>query len=383
MSVVLLITQLPVYLNALQRIALSIAVITYLIEFVYDKKWKHFKWTGNASQWFFVSLIFYFLLQFLYLPFEVNMSYFGRLLEQRVVFAVIGIIGLFGLNQYFKLKYIAWTFVLSSTALGLFLLAHLNKEILASDIRNTLIGLVRIKYINNHMMFNFYLNVSLVFCFYLFLLVKNTKAFWTKCLILFSSVVILSNLLISDGRTGAFASIVILLLIILHLTKKKNNFVIIGSIAALAVITTAVFLSNSRVNIDFIKNEPRYKIWAISMQELEKSKFIGEGASTATYNVDMALRAEGLQNKHSHNQLIQTTIEYGIIGTLAILAIFVTAIFSVEKTYRFLVVLILIAAIAQLMMGTFMKDFYPACLLLPLLMIIHQQKTAPLTPSDI
>ncbi|HEY6913950.1 MAG TPA: hypothetical protein VI413_04670, partial [Paludibacter sp.] len=68
-SILFLVVELAVYINIFQRIAFGIALISYILEIVLEKKWRQFKWENSKKQWFFIVVIFFFLLQFIFLPF--------------------------------------------------------------------------------------------------------------------------------------------------------------------------------------------------------------------------------------------------------------------------------------------------------------------------
>ena len=371
--VLLIVLLLPLYINFGMRILLVLLVLTYLIEITIEERWKDTRIKGNKYVLFYLSILFYFLLQFLYLPFEKNMLYFFQITEERLSFLVIGLIGLIGLNSYFKLKHFAWTYIIASLLYCIFLLAHINREmILNNDVFNQL-GLIRIKYLNSHMKFNFYLNASFVFVYYLLQSYKQQKKIWLKIFLYTSGFIILLNLWLSEGRTGALTSIILLIMIFLHFMWGKNKFIAITLISVSCITFSIFILQNSRFNMDKIKNEPRIQIWEVSLNELKESKLIGEGASTAWYNLNENLLASGLgPMKHAHNILLQTTIEYGLIGFINIILIFLSAYFAISKRYRFIMLLILLAAFFQLMFGSFMRDVEPLSFLLPILLLFHQ-----------
>ncbi|MFZ4581121.1 MAG: hypothetical protein ACOYM7_00600, partial [Paludibacter sp.] len=198
------------------RILLVLMVLTYLIEITTEERWKNIRIKGNKYALFYLSILSYFLLQYLFLPFEKNMSYFFQVTEERLSFLIIGLIGLIGLNSYFKLKYFAWTYIIASILYCIFLLAHLNREMILSNDIITQLGLVRVKNLNSHMKFNFHLNVSLVFVYYLLQTYRHQKRMWLKTILYTSGLIILLNLWLSEGRTGAITSIILLVMILLH-----------------------------------------------------------------------------------------------------------------------------------------------------------------------
>ena len=368
----LIVLLLPLYINIGMRILLVLMVVVYVIEIILDHRFVSFSIKDKRYSFFFISILFYFFLQYLYLPFEQNTSFFLKVSEERLSFLIIGIIGLIGLNSKYKLKTFAWAYIASSLIYCFFLLSHLNSNILFSNELFTYLGEVREKTLNSHMKFNFHLNVTLIFIYYLLQTIRHQKVKLEMVLLYCSAFVILSILLISNGRVGVLTSLLLLVMMIFHFLWEKSKIFTSIFLLIIAIVFSTFIIHNSRFSTEILKNEPRFKIWQVSLLELKDSKFVGEGASTAWYNLNKDLSVLNVNYKHAHNVLIQTTIEYGIIGFLTILAIFFSAYYAVSKRYRFLMKLILLAAFFQLMFGSFMRDVEPLAFLLPLLLIIHQ-----------
>jgi len=349
-------------------------VVVYIVEVIVDKSWKNIKIKGNKQSLFFLSILFYFFLQYLYLPFENNMSVFIKISEERLSFLVIGFIGLIGLNSKYNFKTFAWAYVLSSLIYCIFLISHLNSTMLFNSNLFTYIGAVREEHLNSHMKFNFHLNATFIFIYYLLQKVRGQKFNWSKAFLYFSAFIVLGVLLISNGRVGVLTSLLILVMMLFHYLWEKNKISTLILLVSIAVLFSVFIIHNSRFSIEILKSEPRLEIWKVALHELKDSRFLGEGASTAWYNLNKDLLALGAPYKHSHNVLIQSSIEYGILGFLSILAIFISAYYAVSARNRFFMKLVLLAAFFQLMFGSFMRDVEPLAFLLPLLLLIHQDK---------
>jgi O-antigen ligase len=372
-SILLLVVSLSISFSIFQRIAFLIALFSYVIELILEKKWRELKWENTARQWFFVTIIIYFLLQFFYFPFETNTNYFQPIFEERVAFLVFGIVGLIGFNKYFKLKYFAWAFIATSFVLGVFLLSKLNAEILNSPNRNDMIAFIRIKYISSHMKFNYFLNISLIFMYYLVAVYKIKKSFLNTFALIISFLVIILNLFLSDGRIGLMTSFIILALYILRYLWSKSIRLTIISTSVFLLLVFVLIQQNPRLNSEHIKREPRKEIWKVAVDEIKESHFLGEGASTASYNLALEFSKRNMENfKHSHNIFLQTLVEYGIVGFLVILTMFLLSYFTVSKKFRFMIFLFTMATILQLLVGSFQMDLNPMVFLLTIALIIHQ-----------
>ncbi|HLP04786.1 MAG TPA: O-antigen ligase family protein [Paludibacter sp.] len=374
-SVLFLITQLACYINLFQRIAFVAALISYTLEVFLEKKWKNFKWENSTRQWFFIVAIFFFLLQFIFWPLEKNTDTFVKILEERIPFLAFGIVGLLGFNQYFRLKYVAYAFIGTSVVLGVFLLSNLNAEILHSEFRNELLGLIRVKYINSHMKFNYYLNISLICIYYLFRLLKNKKAFWANLALALSALVIILNLFLSDGRIGFVSGLIILTVFIFRYFWHKSKpltFISTAVFILLAIITISI---NPRFSKSSIKHEPRQEIWGVAVDEIKKSNFLGVGACTAAYDMQNEFAARGMvNNKHTHNIFLQSTLEYGVIGFATILCMFTLCCFTTSNKFRIMILLVTETTFLQLFVGSFERDLNPMVFLLFVILVVQQDK---------
>jgi O-antigen ligase len=372
-SILLLVISLSVSFSKFQRVAFMLGLITYVIEIIYEKKWRTLIWENSIRQWFFLSIIIYFLLQFIYFPFENNIDSFKAIFEERVSFLAFGIIGFFGFNKYFKLKYFAWTFIATSFVLGVFLISKLNTEILFSDNRNDLLGLIRIKYISSHMKFNYFLNISLIFMYYLLAVYKIKKDFWTISALSVSFIVIIVNLFLSDGRIGLLSSLIIFSFIILrYLWSKSIGFTVVATIVFVLFVSISV-QQNPRITLSKIKEDPRKEIWKVAAHEIINANFVGVGASTASNNLKSEFSKRGMENfKHAHNIFLQTMVEYGFVGFLTILTVFILSFFAVSKRFMFIILLFETTTALQLLVGSFQMDLNPLVFLITISLIIQQ-----------
>jgi hypothetical protein len=374
-SILFLVVELSVFINTYQRIAFSIAFVSYVIETVIEKKWKKIKWEKSISQWFFIVVIFFFVLQFIFYPFEKNTSFFGTIIEERIPFLIFGIVGLLGFNKYYKLEYFAWTFIATSFILGLFLLSNLNSEILNSVNRNEILGLIRIKYINSHMKFNYYLNISLICIYYIVKLLKYKKAFWQRFSLALASIVIILNLFLSEGRIGLLSGFIILIVYIFYYLWKKSKRLTLISTSVFILLATIIIQQNPRLSTSNIKHEPRQEIWAVAFDEIVKSNFLGLGASTAAYDMKNQFAIRGMiNNKHTHNIFLQSTLEYGVIGFCTILSMLFLSCYTVSANFRLMVLLLTLITFLQLFVGSFERDLNPMLYLLTIILIVQQDK---------
>lgn len=372
-SMLVLIVELAFHFNTLQRITFSVAIISYLAEVIFEKKWTQLRWENSSRQWFFIVIIFYFLLQFFYYPFEKNTALFGMYFEQRIPFLLFGIVGLLGFNRYFKLKYFAWTLIITSFFIGAFLLSKMTPEIWNSENRNSLFGLIRIQYVNTHMKMNYYFNLSLIFSYYLLVYYAHKKVIWPRLVLIIVAAVIVINLSLSDGRVGLITSFVLLTMFLIRYFWHKSRILTLVTTSLFILLAVVLAKGNSRLSKDNLKREPRFEIWHTAVDEIVKSNFMGVGVSTAEYNMTTEFAKRGMTNeKHTHNIFLQSTLEYGVFGTMVTFAMFIFGYYSVNRNFRIIMSFLLITTLMQLMMGSFERDLNQTVFLLGFALIVQQ-----------
>ena len=80
-------------------------------------------------------------------------------------------------------------------------------------------------------------------------------------------------------------------------------------------------------------------------------------------------------NKHTHNIFLQSTLEYGIIGFITILAMFILSYHTVSREFRLMIFLITMTTFLQLSVGIFERDLNPLAYLLVVGLIVQQDKS--------
>lgn len=372
-SMLILVVELVFNFNIFQRITFIVAIITYLTEVIVEKRWTQLRWENSSRQWFFIIIIFYFLLQFLYFPFEKNTALFRMYIEERVPFLIFGIIGLLGFNSYFKLKYFAWTFIITSFLIGVFLLSKMTPEIWNSTDRNTLFGLIRIQYVNTHMKLNYQYNLSLIFSFYLLVYYARKRVIWTRFVLIIVTAFIVFNLFLSDGRVGIITSFVLLTMFLVRYFWHKSRILTFISTSLFILLALVLLKGNPRLSEENFKSEPRLEIWHIAVDEIVKSNFMGVGVSTAEYIMTTEFAKIGMiNNRHTHNVFLQSTLEYGIVGLSITFAMFILGYYSVSRGFRLIMSFLLMTTLMQLMMGSFDRDLNQTVFLLCFVLIVQQ-----------
>lgn len=365
-SILFLMFTLVVRNYELQKFAYFLFFITYFIEIIIEKKWKNIQLTKRTV--YFFSILFFFLLALAYYPFEESDRYFKLLIEKRYPLLGFSIVGIFGVNQLYKLKYFIYTLVLTSLSIIFFLLFKVGVGNFIKD--PNLFNLSRIEFINTHMIVNFYFNSTILGIWYL--LSNNWKSLniGYKIFLVLSVLIFISILSISEGRTGFLAGIFVSITILfIELWKQKKRFGIIF----LLVIPWAVALlisTHQRMDTEDIKGEPRFFLWKSGWHVVKENPVLGQGISTAQVKFDEAreiyqtedYKQAWIESKHldSHSQYIQTWMEFGIIGIIVLLYIYFAPFFLIPKKRLNLLLLFIILCFVQSFFDMFITGYFSA-----------------------
>lgn len=331
------------------RIVLIVFFGTYLIEIFTDKKIQHFNFS-KVSIYFIVMLLF-FSLSFLYMPFENGSNYTKLLIEKRLPLLAFGIVGLLGVNHLYKLQYFLYAFIFTSISTIIYIALKADIVALITQAnRADLFAFTRIEYVNGHMIFNFYMNISII-CIW-FLLREYRKKFIFLYLGLLISVllIIVTVLLNTDGRSGFTAGLLILLSIVFYEIISRKKIIGVVFLCVVPLIIMYVAGNHKRMTEHALKSEPRIFLWKSGVNVASERPFSGFGINDAQVafdierkkNQDAAFESYTSNLKHvdCHNQYIQTLMEFGIPGFLILLFLYLYPIFVVDSSYRIITTLI-------------------------------------------
>lgn len=357
-----LFASLPMYFNAVTRWSMLLFIVFSLLDYVVNERYRQTTWSWAAKAPFCAGIAL-FLLLLLYLPFEANTQHFGLLAESRTALLVFGILGLLG-TRVPKAKYLAYTAIAVSLVLIGYVL-YLSNPFTLFELENWrayIIG-IRHKYIHCHMAFNTYLNAAIVACFYL---MKKQKRKPTKSLygLLIAFIYVCVGL--SDGRIGFLGSNLIIGLGITYLMHHKYHKAMYAALVVFAVLGTALVASHPKVSAESLTDKNiRKHIWITSLNVYQEAPLLGVGASTNAANLVNAFIASDvisqeiplieaclhpdISGAHPHNQLLQSAMEFGIIGLLlAFVLLFAPLAYMVNNKSNPLLVALWLAILLQL-----------------------------------
>lgn len=360
-----------IYYYQIQKIGFILFFSTYFLEIFLEKKWRNFQF--NSKSLYFGVLLFFFALALLYYPFD-SEKYFPALMNKRFSLLGFGVVGLLGLNKKFKLSYFINVFVVSSVvaiAYIVFMGAGLS-DFLRGEDGNANFLLFRIEYVNHHMMFNFYLNVSFIGVWYI--LSRRWKLIhWAvRILYLLATVLIVYTLAISEGRSGFLAGIFISGGFVFYEIWRRNKKIGFLAFILIPIMLAYMALHQNRISDIELKSEPRVFLWKAAIPVIKEKPLFGHGISAAQEKYDLS-RAEYQSDEFKefiiinktklndcHNQYLQTGMEFGMFGLLILLFIYVFPLFIIDKQRRILSILFIFLCMYQSVFDMFITGQFSA-----------------------
>lgn len=312
---------------------LGLFFATWLVEFVCEKRWQGFKLRWQNG--YFLLFFAFFLLAVLYRPWDTD-THFERLLGYRYPLLGFGLVGLFGLNSYYRLRWLFIAMLLIAVGIGAWILIHVPYH---SDIPfyawQEQFAAYRVAHVNAHMGFNFYLNVALVGTWFILFRDRIGLPWWALVLVALSGLFCLGLLLISEGRTGFMMGMLLTTLLLTIELFRWRKWLGIALMAAGLAGAGWMVTHHSRVNEHNLQTELRFLYWRSAFELIRERPILGYGISRAQeefsevsmkYVEEEWRRAQWepyRQRLDTHNQYIQCLLETGIIGLLLLLAMYI------------------------------------------------------------
>ncbi|MCR5050884.1 MAG: O-antigen ligase family protein [Paludibacteraceae bacterium] len=328
---------LPYLYGGLQRFVLYFACISYLIDYVLNKRWKG--WQLDKEKWVYIVFMFFYLCIPIRQLFDPSCTWlYEHKLESYLPFLVLGIMGMMGYNHTLRLEHVALAMSLTCLFFGC-QLAYLMSDVVCDNFQSwrSQLNEMRISHINSHMAVNVYCNLTLVFAAWTIL--QSSCRVWLKWVIGLLSIGIVVGILLSEGRTGQITLAVLLMIfVIVWLWKQSESKWIVPALIALMIGGGSYWYYSPRFHGPSAYDNPRLYLWKIGVQIAKEKPLAGWGVSSA--------RAEyvkrGLADKdfqihylheyehasmerygvvsyeiiHPHNVCLETMMEFGIIGVL-------------------------------------------------------------------
>ena len=376
---------------AVFRLAYFIFFLSFVIEIFTDKKWSNINF--DNKKWYYIVLGVFFLLALIDIPFDDSPVYLKHLLEKRLSLLGFAIVGFFGVNKYYKLNYFLNTIFISTILTTLYILFRGVgiQEFISNPERNEAFNLMRSKYVNSHMIFNFFLNISLISVWYILTRSWNRTIWWKRYLYVIGLTIIFSTLSISEGRTGFVVGILLMFSFIFFEIWKRRK--VVGIIVALMipVLLIGIASQHKRMSVKSVENEPRWFLWQSAVSVIKESPIWGVGISDAQEKFDLArpkyqteeYRLRWIDSKiDSHSQYLQTTMEFGIFGLLILLFLYAYPVFIAENNRKLFSFFILFLCAYQSVFDMFITGPFSAIFGILMILVLSVENNIVQTPEQ-
>lgn len=315
------------------------AGVLFFSDYFASQRWKSWRWEYN--KWLYVAMIAYYLFipiwQFFSDTYEPR--YFSYTMGMNLALLLGGLLGILGFSDRVKLRHIGYVMLFSCLINSFYIIfkaggfdffAHSLQE------QSAIFRETRIRYVAFHMIYNLYMNVSLVFALYL-LRQKDIKL-WIRIAVIAATLWIFYLLCITEGRIGLFTALLMgaTYLFVYFYQRGRKWFLMI--IIAYIAMGTLIVTQHKRFESDMLKDEPRWLIWQASLDIIREKPLMGHGVCDAKAKLtEKALVGEGgLQDfyrsritdgnihrlPHPHNAFLQAWSNFGLIGLITIMFIF-------------------------------------------------------------
>lgn len=351
-SLWVLIMLLPFKMGVLQRVAMVAAGLLFVADYVTSMRWRTWRW--GRDKWLYAAMMAYYL--FIPLWQIWSGSYderrFSYVMETRLSALSGGLIGLMGFGNRVKARHIAYVMLTACVASSLYIiLASEGLSFFAHSLREQamIFNPWRIELVNTHMSYNLYLNMSLIFAFYL--LRQDGVRIGVKTAAVAASVWIFYILCLTDGRIGLATGMLIGAVFALAYTYQRGVKWFLPTVTVYVLLCVAVVSQHKRFEADTImEHEPRWQLWQASVGVVKESPILGHGVcgsidrlAERTSEGYGALRAycertvtEETRHKlpHPHNAFLEAWSEFGLTGLAVMLFFFVFPLTMGDKRNR-------------------------------------------------
>lgn len=311
----------------LVRIPVTLFCCSVFADIIINRRWKNAKW--DKSKLIFIAMILYYLLGWVSHSFETeNLDLFYREIENRLPFIAFGIIGLLGwVTPKLKPQHIAIVMIATSLICTLW---SWTTMLMIEELPNNF-GEYQHLFIehrvNSHMVYNIYLNTTILFSIYSLL---HTSKFKSKIAYGSAIAVLYAILLTTEGRVGFFTANLLIFGFISYLVfrRKKILFTIPYTVIAI-ILFDVVIMSHEKVKDS--ADDPRIAIWENTINLIKEKPIFGHAINGARiafienrYNNEefahylnfLDEENKDIVDAHPHNVFLNSMLEFGIIGIL-------------------------------------------------------------------
>lgn len=364
---------IPFYYSSFLQYGLIFFFVSFAADYLASKRWQQ-GFALDKTRIVSLLVLLQFVLLFVYSFFEADTRYLSTIYEYRTSFLGFGLIGLLGVSDKFRVRHFAYTVPLAVIAFLIVLYGYLPESFFQLDLKKKLVEIsyYRSLHICAHMQLNIFLCAGMMLFSKLITITKSKlEKVFSILMIVFLYVLILST----QARVGIVNASVVLVFIILRFTINKLKYLIptIAVLLTLGLGMALFLLSDNPIKKDIPvlnRTNPREFIWQDGVDLIKESPLLGVGAGTNALRVKeklladeqlcsmewfliMHLKKEHVFGMHTHNQIMQSWQEYGIIGLVAILALWGSVIWASRRslTLNVIFLVILVQLITEVIDG--------------------------------
>ena len=333
-GLLLLVAALPFQYGWVQRTALYILGISYPIDYILNHRWQGWHWTRD--KWVYVAFILFFCLIPLWQLFDPVRTYLLQFtIERYLPFLVIGICGIAGLTDRFRVDYAAWTMLAVSTAIVVYLCYTVGFHQPDFTQWVFLFNFNRAERINTHMVVNLYFNLSLILG--MFVVIYSKRPIIVRILTAIFMCPALFALLITEGRTGLLTLLLCTFVLLLYYMLFQRRWWMLSIVAVFVVLASAIVVHNERLEQIRTTTNPRIYIWDVTVQVImdrpvlgygvcsAREEFVRRGLADEAFDAHYAnevrvcpkYTSQGYTHfeiMHPHNAVLETWMQFGVAG---------------------------------------------------------------------
>ncbi len=388
LGILFLVATLPFPFGPVQRIALYVLAIGYVLDYVVNQRWKALRWT--KEKWMYVAFILFFALTPIRQLFDSQMTcYFHFEMEHYMPFLIFGLVGILGVSDKLRVRYLAYVMLLVCLGIFGYVLYQVGFSTFFESTDRVLIFNVVRREINSHMVINLYCNTALI-CGGYTILQRNVSKM-ERILTGIACCLVFLFVMLSEGRIGVATTCALLVLFVVYASWNYQRKLLLPMLI-LCVSVSGYFIStHDRMQHKRVVDDPRMEIWAFSWKMIKAEPVWGYGVSTySKVYAEEAVKEAGLQsylnfvaslpqfikegktvrNMHPHNSFLKAWLEFGIFGPLILFSCFILPLVLFAKNKRFFVGLFLMVYGLQAMFDI-MGIHIPVTLFVVVLLVFH------------
>ena len=362
-----------------QRLAMIIYGSATILDIIVNRRYQNVKW--EKGKWVFAIMGLFYLCIWIWHLFEnCSSEIYFHSTDTRLPFLIFGLLGIFTrLNPKIKISYIAVTMLITSLATLAYIVydnyAFLSSNITTiNDFRENISILRHNSLKTTHIGTNVYMNCTMAMCF---IVAFWSEKKWEKALLYIGIFLIYVAITLSEGRAGVITTN-LLLIVFIGFALYRYYRKAIAPIVIICVGLACVGISkHNRLQLNIIKSEPRILIWEQAWDLIKDRPLMGYGVCEGREKfVTSSLNNEELVRNfwdnwlkehpdykthrfHCHNVFVESALEFGVLGFLLTLALFVLPIALTKGKKRVCLSIFMLIFFIQSLFESFTYHFQP------------------------